>query len=214
MHKAIIISAFAVVICLILGVFLLGLNPFVQSSGSLRISRSAEGLVNNSERIVLAKYLGGRTHVIDRKNAYDGTVLGDITLLVRRFETIESLKGDAGPGDLTYVAVETADSLFGWKMANDIEYVRLSVGEDYLLFLRAIPSRQEYDRLYGGVVWAHEAQPSIAQVDPDTGNLQFKTTKTYWNAVNVLPASGAPFELNMEEISELVSTETMGSETK
>ena len=167
--------------------------------------------MNNSERIVLAKYLGGKTHVIDRKNAYDGTVLGDITLLVRRFENIESLKGDAGPGDLTYVAVETADSLFGWKMANDIEYVRLSVGEDYLLFLRAIPSRQEYNDLYEGVVWAHESQPSIAQIDPDTGKLQFKTTRTYRNAVNVLPASGAPFELNIEQILELVST---GSVTK
>ena len=111
MQKAIIISAFAVVICLILVAFLLGLNPFVQSSGSLRISASAEELVNNSERIVLAKYLGGRTHVIDRKNAYDGTVLGDITLLVRTFENIEPLKGDAGSGDLTYVAVETAFTL-------------------------------------------------------------------------------------------------------
>ncbi len=213
MRKAITISTVVVVISLILGSFLLGFNPFTQSSGDYRSYGDAEALVNSSDRIVFAKYLGGKTHVIDRKNAHDGTVLGDITLLVRRFEIIESLKSDAGAGEITYVAVETADSLFGWKMANNIEYVRLTVGEDYLLFLRAIPSRQEYEGQYGGVVWAHEFEPSIAQVDLHTGNLRFKTTKRYQNDRDVLSPSGSPFQLNREEILELVSTEATESGT-
>ena len=214
MRKAITISAIVVVFSLTIGAFLLGFNPFTQSSGDYRSYGDAESLVNSSDRIVFVKYLGGKTHVIDRKNAHDGTMLGDITLLVRRFEIIESLKGDAGAGEITYVAVETADSLFGWKMANSIEYVRLSVGENYLLFLRAIPSRQEYEGQYGGVVWAHEFEPSIAQVDPDTGNLRFKTTTRYQNDRGVLSPSGAPFQLNREEILELVSPEAIESGTK
>ena len=211
MRKAITILSVVVVISLIPGSFLLGFNPFYRSSGDYESYGDAEALVNSSVRIVFAEYLGGKTHVIDRKNAHDGTVLGDITLLVRRFKIIESLKGDAGAGEITYVAVETADSLFGWKMANSIEYVQLSVGENYLLFLRAVPSWPEFESQYGGVVWAHEFEPSIAQVDPDTGNLRFKTTKRYQNDRGVLSPSGAPFQLNREEILELVSTEAIVS---
>ena len=215
MRKTLIISAFVAVIGLVVGTFLLQrFSPFTQSTGDYASHGDAESLVNRSERIVLAKYLGGDTHVIDRKNAYDGTVLGDITLLVRRFEIIGLLKGDAEAGDMTYVAVETADSLFGWKMPNDIEYVRLSVGEDYVLFLREVPSVPEFEGQYGDVVWAHEFEPSIAQVEPDTGNLQFKTTKRYRKARDVLSSSGAPFELSEDEILALVSTETKGIGTK
>ena len=207
MRKAITISAAVVVFSLTIGAFILGFNPFTYGSGDYRSYGDAEPLVNRSDRIVFVKYLGGKTHVIDRKNAYDGTVLGDITLLVRRFEVIESLKGDAGAGEITYVAVETADSLFGWRMTNSIEYVRLSVGENYLLFLRAVPSWPEFESQYGGVVWVHEFEPSIAQVDPDNGNLRFKTTKRYQNDRDLLSPSGAPFQLNRDEILALVSTE-------
>ena len=215
MRKIIIITGVVVVVALVLGTFLLQrFSPFTQSSGDYASHGDAESLVNRSERIVLAKYLGGDTHVIDRKNAYDGTVLGDITLLVRRFENIGSLKGNAEAGDMTYVAVEAADSLFGWKMTNGIEYVRLSVDEDYVLFLRQIPPRAEYEGQYGDVVWAHEGEPSIAQIQSGTGDLQFKTTKRYWNTMDVLSTSGAPFELSEEGILALVSTEGTGSGTK
>ena len=92
-------------------------------------------------------------------------------------------------------------------MTNDIEYVRLSVGEDYVLFLRQIPPRAEYDGQYGDVVWAHESEPSIAQIQSGTGDLQFKTTKRYWSGRDDLSTSGAPFELSKAEILELVSFE-------
>ena len=102
MRKALIISGAVVVVGLILGTFLLQrFSPFTQSSGDYATHGDAESLVNSSDWIVLAKYLGGDTHVIDRKNAYDGTVLGDITLLVRRFENVRPLKGDAEAGDMT-----------------------------------------------------------------------------------------------------------------
>ena len=215
MRKILIISGVVVVVGLVLGTFLLQrFSPLTQSSGDYASHGDAESLVNRSERIVLAKYLGGDTHVIDKKNAYDGTVLGDITLLVRRFEIIGLLKGDAKAGDMTYVAVETADSLFGWKMPNDIEYVQLSVGEDYVLFLREVASLPEFGDQYGDVVWAHEFEPSIAQIQSDTGDLRFKTTKRYRNAMDALSTSGAPFELSEEGILALVSTEGTGSGTK
>ena len=88
MRKAITILTVVVVISLIPGSFLLGFYPFYRSSGDYRSYGDAEAHVNSSDRIVFAEYLGGKTHVIDRKNAQDGTVLGDITLLVRRFKII------------------------------------------------------------------------------------------------------------------------------
>ena len=219
MRKIIIISGVVLVVGLILGVAVIptlksSINPFYHSIGLSSDFDDKKDLVEFSERIVVAKYLGGDTHVIDMKNAYDGTVLGDITLLVRRFENIGSLKGDAKAGDMTYVAVETADSLFGWKMPNDIEYVQLSVGEDYVLFLREVASLPEFGDQYGDVVWAHEFEPSIAQIQSDTGDLRFKTTKRYRNAMDALSTSGAPFELSEERILALVSTEGTGSGTK
>lgn len=118
---------------------------------------------------------------------------------------------------MTYVSTKSSDSYNlpgGDKKTFDRETVPLSVGDSYVLFLREAPDRPEYEGQYGDVVWAHESQPSISQVDPDTGNLQFKTTKTYRNAVNVLPTSGAPFELSRGEILELVSTGAKGSATE
>ena len=215
MRKTLIISGVVVIVGLVLGTFLLQrFSPFTQSSGEYMSHGDTESPVNSSDWIVLAKYLGGDTHVIDMKNTYDGTVLGDITLLVRRFENIGSLKGNAEAGDMTYVAVEMADSLFGWKMTNNIEYVRLSVGEDYVLFLREVPSLPEFEGQYGAVVWAHEPEPSIAQIQSGTGKLQFKTTKRYRSGTDVLSTSGAPFELSNEEIVALVSAEGTGSGTK
>ena len=47
--------------------------------------------------------------MVATKNAYDDAVLGETTLVVQRFENIESLKGNAAVGDMTYIASKSVD---------------------------------------------------------------------------------------------------------
>jgi len=61
---------------------------YTQTSGSTLDYGNANALVNNSDRIVFAKYLSETSHKIDRTNASDGSVIGDITIVVRRFENV------------------------------------------------------------------------------------------------------------------------------
>ena len=57
--RKIIITGVVVVVALVLGTFLLQrFSPLTQSSGDYASHGDAESLVNRSERIVLAKYLG------------------------------------------------------------------------------------------------------------------------------------------------------------
>lgn len=180
-----------------------------QTAGSALDYGDANALVNSSERIVLAKYLGETSHKIDRTNASDGSVIGDITIVVRRFENVESLKGEASVGEMTFVAHESADSLDflgGEKLTSSFEEVSLSKGEKYVLFLRQIPVRPEYNGQYGDVIWAYNGQPSIAKA-LDSGNLQFKVTDRYKREWDVSSNSDAPFELSKQEIISLVSSD-------
>ncbi len=180
-----------------------------QTSGSYRGYGNANGLVGSSDRIVYAKYLSETSHKIDRVNSSDGSVIGDITIVVRSFQNIESLKGNTTTGDMTYVVHETADSLDfldGGKMTATFDEVPLSKGEDYMLFLRKIPTRPEYNGRYGDGVWAYTGQPSIAKVQDD-GNLQFKATDRFKKGWDVLDDSDAPFELSKQDILTLVSSQ-------
>ena len=170
----------------------------------------AETLVQKSERIVVAKYLDEKSHVVDKTNAYDGAVLGNITLIVQRFENIESLKGDAPVADMTFVALvdsASVDRPDGEKFISERERVPLSAGDDYVLFLRQIPPRPEYGDQYGDVVWAYVGEPGIAVMQPGSGDFEFKVTDRYKKEQDVLRDSNAPFSLSKSELASLVSSE-------
>ena len=196
---------------LILGVAVVpSLNPFVHSIGLYMDYLDEKDLVGHSERIVVAKCLGQTSHVVAMKNAYDDAVLGETTLAVQRFENVESLKGNAPVGGMTYVATKVADSYNlpdSTKGIFNKENISLSVGDDYAVFLFQIPARPEYEGAYGEVVWTYANEPSIAVIQPGTGNLQFKVTDRYEDQWDTLPGSNAPFELSKAEILKLVSSE-------
>ena len=80
------------------------------------------------------------------------------------------------------------------------------MGDNYVMFLREVPSRPEYNGQYGGVIWASVGEPGIAQIQPSSGNLQFKATERYKDEWDVLPDSDAPFELSKQGILDLVSS--------
>ena len=215
MRKILIISGAVFVAGLILGVaviptFKSSINPFYHSIGHSADFDDKKDLVEFSERIVVAKYLGQTSHVVAMKNAYDDAVLGETTLAVQRFENVESLKGNAPVGEMTYVATKVADSYNlpdSTKGIFNKENISLSVGDDYAVFLFQIPARPEYKGAYGEVVWTYANEPSIAVIQPGTGNLQFKVTDRYEDQWDTLPGSNAPFELSKAEILKLVSSE-------
>lgn len=182
-------------------------------SGSPRDYTDAKTLVQKSDRIVVATFLEEKSHVVDRVNAYDGTVLGDITLVVQKFRNIEALKGDAAADNITYVVSEAADSLKwadGEKTTNEFERVPLSKSEDYVLFLRNIPARNEYEGEYKdeyeGGFWAYVGEPAIAVLQQGSGDFKFKVTDRYKRERDVLRDSNAPFELSKQEIVSIVSS--------
>ncbi len=185
-------------------------SPYT-GSGSARDYIDADTLVQKSDRIIVAKFLEEKSHVIDR-TAYDGTVLGDITLVVQKFRNIEALKGDATTDDMTFVVSEAADSLDwgdGEKTDNEFERVPLSESDDYVLFLKQIPAENEYEGKYKdeyeGGFWAYVGEPAIAVMQPGTGNFQFKVTDRYKSERDVL-SSNAPFELSKQDVSRLASS--------
>ncbi len=197
----------------LVGLFLIFLEAActVTSHGEARNYTHSKSLVNESDSIVFAKYLDEDSHVVDLTNAYDGAVLGELTLSVLKFQNIEALKGHARIGDMTFVVIETAESYnWGWGKSK-IERVKLSKGEDYVIFLRKITDIYGFESRYGDVVWAYVGRPGVAQIEQGTGRLQFKAVAvdSYKNLWGVLPAgSYTPFELNKQEILELVSEET------
>ena len=208
--KILIVFGTVFAVCLVLGVILVqGGNPFYQSIGTYLDYLDGEDLVRSSQRIVVAKYHGGKSHEVDMKNAYDDTVIGRIELTVHEFEDIEMLKGSVVPGGMTYVSTKSSDSYKlpgGDKKTFDRETVPLSVGDSYVLFLREAPDRPEYEGQYGDVVWAYAGEPGIAVMQPGTGNMQFKVTKRYRDEYrrSILSGSNAPFELSKQDILRLV----------
>ena len=188
-------------------------SPYT-GSGSARDYIDADTLVHRSDRIIVAKFLEEKSHVIDR-TAYDGTVLGDITLVVQKFRNIEAFKGYATTDDMTFVVSEAGDSLDwgdGEKATNEFERVPLSESEDYVLFLKQIPTKNEYEGKYKdeyeGGFWAYVGEPAIAVMQPGTGAFQFKATDRYKRKRDVLRNSNAPFDLSKQDVSRLVSSES------
>ena len=219
--KPLVTFGIVVSVGIILGVFFVpsSMIPFTTvghgspytGSGSARDYIDAETLVQSADRILVAKFLEEKSHVIDR-TAHDGTVLGNITLVVQKFRNVESLKGDAKTDDITYVVSEAADSLDwgdGNRTTNEFERVPLSKSEDYVVFLKEIPAKNEYEGKYKdeyeGSFWAYTGEPAIAMMQPGTGTFQFKVTDRYKSERDVL-SSNAPFELSKQDISGLVSS--------
>lgn len=97
--KILIVFGTVFAVCLVLGVILVqGINPFYHSIGTYLDYLDGEDPVRSSQRIVVAKYQGVKSHEVDMKNAYDDTVIGRIELTIHEFEDIETLKGSVVPG--------------------------------------------------------------------------------------------------------------------
>ena len=142
------------------GLFGLGLLPQSGSSGDWPDFITAARLVNASGRIVVARYEGEATHMIDVLSTA-GEKHGSVSEIYRKFTVVESLKGDVAAGETTHV-VFTAGSTDASGISETYETVPLSQGQSYVLFLEGFPRRSEYPAQYGATIWTIVGEPGIA----------------------------------------------------
>ena len=169
---------------------------------------TAEDLMKNSDRIVIAQHLDDTPHVIPVISS-TGEQIGSITEIYRRFEVVESLLGDAQEGETTHI-VMTASNTRRWGngkvLSESYDVMSLSQDLNYILFLVKLPRQSQYPTQYGDIVWTITGEPGIAQLDAD-GSLKFKSSERYKEENGTSSSdSAAPFSLTKEQLKAFVES--------
>lgn len=171
--------------------------------------------MQSSERIVTAKYLDETMHEVP--NAPNGDLQSTIsfTYAYRRFEVIESIKGDFEPGDTVHVVWEAGRTLAGSSngklVFKSLEIGSPSPGEALALFLRRSTLKSTHLAIPWDQAWETPEGLNAARID-SLDRLSFETNQYYRNALDDMglkpvPGSGAPFELTIPEIRRLVASD-------
>lgn len=208
-----VLAALAVVIAMVISPRATGLGG---THSDWFVHVTAEDLVEDSEQIVLARYVDEAVYEFPAHSP-DNLVQSNKDL-IRRFEVVESWKGDFKPGDSIYV---------GWnagytKLARRPERLQfiprlvepLPQGDISGLFLNLRHSRSRHPNDPETRVWKTPGGLEVALVD-DQGSFSFQTDQNYRNALKdvglePVPGSGAPFELATDDIKALVAAGSHG----
>ena len=172
-----------------------------------------ENLVEYSEQVVLARYADEKVYEIPNRSLnYD--VVHSHTDVYRRFDVVESLKGDFEPGDAIYVGWSA-----GYTQVDHVTELRqfmprvvapLVQGEIYGLFLNLRHSRSRHPDDPETRIWETPDGLEVALVD-ERGRFSFQTDQFYRNALRdmdlkTVPGSGAPFALTTHDVQRLVAS--------
>ena len=171
-------------------------------------------LVQSSQHIIVARYEDEAVHEIPNSSLYPNAPTS-FTDVYRRFEVLESLKGDFEPGATVYVGwnagytitnPETAEPEFRPR-----EVLPIPEDADYALFLNWLWARSRHPDDPQTRIWGTPKGLGIALVD-SRGRLSFQTNDYYRAALKDLgfepvPGSGAPFELTTDGVKELLAAE-------
>ncbi len=192
-------------------------NPFMIGLGGTHkdwfVHVTAENLVEHSEQIVLARYADEADYEIPDPSR-DPAVVQSHTDVYRRFEVVESLKGDFEPGDSIYVGWSA-----GYTRVDPVTELRqfiprvvapLARGEIYSLFLNLRHSRSRHPDDPETRIWRTPDGLEVALVD-ERGRFSFLTDQFYRNALRDMDlkpvaGSGAPFELTTDDVRRLVAS--------
>ena len=176
--------------------------------------------MESSERIVIAKYLDETIHEVP--NVPNGRRQSTIsfTYAYRRFEVVESIKGDFQPGGTVHVVWTAGHTLPGNSngklVFKPLETGSPSQGDAYALFLRRSTLKSTHLAIPWDQAWETPQGLNVAQID-SLGRLSFETTQYYRNALDDMglkpvPGSGVPFELTIAEIRRLVASDPSQTE--
>ena len=174
---------------------------------------TAENLVEYSQQIVLARYVDEAVHEIPDPSRDPAVVQSHIDVY-RRFEVVESLKGEFEPSDNVYVGwsagYSRVDPLTELRQIIPRVVTPLAQGEIYGLFLNLSHSRSRHPDDPETGIWETPNGLQVALVD-DRGRFAFLTDQRYRNALrdmDLKPAGrlGTPFELTIDEVRRLVAS--------
>lgn len=193
------------------------INPSLTGLGGTHkdwfVQVTPENLVEHSQHIVLARYADETVYEIPNPSLnYD--VVHSHTDLYRRFEVLESLKGDFEPGDTIYVGWSAGhtrvDLVTELRQFIPQVVAPLAPGEIYRLFLNLRHSRSRHPDDPDTRIWETPDGLEVALVD-ERGRFSFQTDQFYRNALNDMdlkpvPGSGAPFELTTRDVERLVAS--------
>ena len=175
-----------------------------------------EDLVEHSERIVLARYADEAVYEIPNPSG-DYAAIQSHTDVYRRFEVVESFKGNFKPGDTIYVGWSAGYTRAGPDPGRRQFIPRvvapLAQGEIYGLFLNLRHSRSRHPDQPETRVWETPDGLEVALVD-ERGRFSFQTDQYYRNALRDMglkpvTGSGAPFELTTHDVQRLVGSGTV-----
>ena len=203
-----VIGAGVVVGALILPMVLTG-SSSEGGAGDWNDYRSADRLVKESDRIVIAQYLDEEVHEVSEISTEDGKPYASVGEIYRRFKVVETLKGDAVSGDTIFVVFTAyfAEKLADGEWISDpYEVIPVSPDQEYVLFLKGTPRPDGYPAQYGDTVWGRVGEPGIAVIDP-SGDLIFKSTERFKSSHQLQGSSGAPFVLSKDQLRALASSE-------
>ena len=179
---AFILAAIGAAIWIVVNPFLIGLGG---THSDWFVHVTAENLVEYSQQIVLARYADEAVYDIPDPSRYP-TVLRSHTDVYRRFEVVESLKGDFEPGDSIYVGWSA-----GYTRIDPVTELRQSIprvvaplapGEIYGLFLNRRHSRSRHPDDPEIKIWETPNGLEVALVDHQ-GRFSFQTDQYYRNAL-------------------------------
>ena len=174
---------------------------------------TAEDLVEHSEVIVLARYIDEALHEIPDPSR-DPTIVQSHRDVYRRFEVVESLKGDFQPGDSVYVGWSAGyarvDRISGTEQFIPRVVRPLARGEIYGLFLNLQYSRSRHPDDPQTRIWQTPRGLEVAMVD-DRGGFAFQIDQMYRNALRDMDLKpvgrlGTPFELTIHDVRRLVAS--------
>ena len=175
---------------------------------------AADTLVEYSEHIVVARYQDEAVREIPNSSPYPDSPTS-FTDVYRRFEVIESLKGNFEPGHTVYVGWAVGHTIVneetGQPEFRSREVPDVSEGADYALFLNPSWSRLRHPDDREINIWQTPRGLNVALVDAQ-GRLSFHVDGYYRAALKDLgfkpvPGSGAPFELTINDVRELVASD-------
>lgn len=161
-------------------------------------------LIETSDRIMTARFTESNTETIQLVDDTNSEIIGEIEVLFRQFEIVESFKGTTDSGDSILVAFEPGRA--GELVDGEGSVVKFESDETYVLFLKGRLRPIEYPSDIGGVLWTGNGEPSFAELRGD--ELRFVAERPYLDLLSrenqalPEPLSVAPFELTLTELQE------------
>ena len=162
----------------------------------------AQDLIATSDRILTVRFVESRNETIQLTNPGAGLTPGEIEVLFRQFEVIDTLKGTSDPEDRLWVAFEPGRA--GELVDGQGQVQVFRDGPTYMLFLKGRLRPLEYPTEFGPVLWTGNGEPSFAELTGE--QLIFRADRVFFSLLErdgtqlPSPASAAPFELTLPEI--------------